>query len=336
MALLFLGDFYYGYDYIAEDIFKMSKFIKRNNYSVILNLEGPITTATKEIYKRGEHLRQSMRTIEVLKLLNVVAVSLANNHMMDYGEEGLRDTIQLLDANNIQHSGAGKNIDEAFKAIKVVADNVKYRIFCMSDSYEEAIIAGVNTSGCAPISTDVLPDSKDATYTNIVFLHTGFEYNTFPMPRNIKEAESFIKKGSSYVICSHPHLVQGKMVYEDGEIFYSLGNFYFSNFRDEFNGKKIGGKKGFCNLGYGIVIENRKTEVLEINYYPSSRQSFLKKSDEIEILDNNYLKKKGYLFKCYANRNNHNPILFGNKWIDNILLEGLFCLYAVYRFVRRK
>ena len=85
MKLLFLGDFYYDYDYIAEDIKKISDFIKKNNYTTILNLEGSIKT--NNIAKKVVKLDFSDKFIEVLKMLNVQAVNLANNHIMDYGKK---------------------------------------------------------------------------------------------------------------------------------------------------------------------------------------------------------------------------------------------------------
>ena len=116
MKLLWLGDFYYDYDYVSNDIEKLSKWIHDNNYKTILNLEGSLDSSIyTKIDKRGPNLSSNIISIEVLKKLNVIGVSLANNHMMDFGEEGLSNTIKLLDENNILHTGAGKNVEEALK-----------------------------------------------------------------------------------------------------------------------------------------------------------------------------------------------------------------------------
>lgn len=335
MALLFLGDFYYGYSEIKEDILKMSKIFRKNDIRVILNLEGPITQADTPINKRGEHLRQSDLTIEVLKLLNVVGVSLANNHIMDFGESGLRDTIEILNRNGIQFSGAGLSLNDANRPMIIHDQDKEYCIYCMTDSYEEAVMATEKDCGCAPIIIrDIDPNYKSNNNTVISFLHTGFEYNTLPMPRNINKAKQLIDCGFDYVIGSHPHLVQPKMKYKNGNIYFSIGNFYFSEFRSEFEEKLIKNKNpGFCNLGYGIFVDE-KVESIRVTYCLETNVTHVcmdNTIDEVEIHNNKLM----YIIQCWINRNNHNPILLGNDVIDNLLLAVLNFLYFVYGLLRR-
>lgn len=336
MSILFLGDFYYGYDHIKEDIREISRFIKKNGYSVVLNLEGPITDSIECIKKRGEHLRQSQCTIEVLKMLNVVGVSLANNHMMDFGYRGLKDTIEILDQNGIQHSGAGRSIEEAKTPMVCFDRERKYTIYCMTDAYEEAVIATKLDAGCAPIEMDCRKDEVEVENgAAIAFLHTGFEYNALPMPRNVKEARHLIDNGFQCVICSHPHLVQPMMKYKTGEIYFSLGNFYFSEFRQEFNEKDVRNKeKGFCNIGYGIFIGDVK-ESISFEYCASKDETLLNTGNRIQQLNDQSMGKFLYVIKCWNNRNNHNPILIGIRIMDCLMLRMLDLLYHAHRALRR-
>lgn len=95
--LLFVGDLFYDYDFIADDIASLAKWIKDNNYLTIANLGGGVLCPNgNKIKKHGPNLSSNIIVIEVLKLLNVVGVCLANNHIMDYGEEGLAYTIDIL------------------------------------------------------------------------------------------------------------------------------------------------------------------------------------------------------------------------------------------------
>ena len=143
--LLFLGDLFFDYENIPLDLEEISEYIQRNNYQCILNLEGTLFKSSNKIKKRGPNLYQSSKVIEVLKKLNVLGVTLANNHIYDYGEEGLIKTIKLLDKNNVKHCGAGRNIKEALKPIEITLNETKIKIYNFGWNVEETINA-TNTS----------------------------------------------------------------------------------------------------------------------------------------------------------------------------------------------
>lgn len=106
--ILFLGDLFYDFNFIPDDIERLAKWIQENNLITILNLESPIGKGDgTAIKKRGPNLASNLLVVDVLKKLNVVGVCLANNHMMDYGEKALKDTISALDVSGIAHTGAG-------------------------------------------------------------------------------------------------------------------------------------------------------------------------------------------------------------------------------------
>lgn len=158
MAILFLGDLCYDYDYITQDIFEISDYMKKNNFNVILNLEGSITKPSNpKIKKRGEHLCQSEKVIEVLKLLNVKVVILSNNHMFDYLEEGVRDTIEILEKNNIPYTGIVESEEEKPSSIFIQDGNLKYEIFAATDPYEESYCR-TDKIGCSLIK-DIMDDT---------------------------------------------------------------------------------------------------------------------------------------------------------------------------------
>lgn len=335
MSVLFLGDLFYDYDSIAEDIEEIAKYITKNNQFTILNLEGSLTkSAFNPIKKRGEHLIQNDVVIDILKLLNVRGVSICNNHIYDYGEIGVQDTINSLKRNNIGYCGF--NFKGHSKIIPIVVDdgNIRYEIYAATDPYEESVCTKKNQSGCIRIS-DLLKlqvKNKDNT-CRIAFLHTGFEYNTLPSPRTIKDAHRLIDNGFDYIICSHPHLIQPYEVYKDRLIMYSLGNFYFSSFRQEFQEKKIANKeKGFCNRGLGISINGKEYHIVSIEYDEQRNKSYMNLEYQAENL--NSYDSKEYKYNYWKNRNNHNPILTGNQF-DTVKMLGLNVLYAVYGIYRK-
>lgn len=124
MQILFAGDVMLGrlvnkvlanaqFTYVWGDTIDI---IKRADFSLI-NLECPVSSKGKEWNKTFKvfHFRANLDAIQVLNSASIDYVSLANNHILDYDIEGLLDTLDILDKNNISHSGAGRNLKEAVK-----------------------------------------------------------------------------------------------------------------------------------------------------------------------------------------------------------------------------
>ena len=334
MGILFLGDLFYDYDDIKKDILDIAEYIKKNNYSVVLNLEGPITDVSNtKIRKRGEHLCQSKDIGEVLKLLNVKGVVLSNNHMFDYLERGVEDTLEVLEKYNIPYTGLINSKRDYPKSILIQDNNEQYEIFAATDPYEESICR-TDKMGCCLIKDLMNDDLFLANKTKkIAYLHTGFEYNTLATKRTINECRRLIDKGFESVICSHPHIVQPYEIYNEKYIFYSIGNFYFSSFKKEFHDKQIKYKpEHFCDLGYGVIFDKNSVQIIGIDYNSSNESPNLLEDYDAEKLDiKNYFTYKNTYYK---NRNNHNFFLTGNTILDAAKMFVLNMLYKIYRKVK--
>ena len=124
MQILFAGDVMLGR--LVNKVLANAQFtyvwgntidiIKRADFSLI-NLECAVSSNGKEWNKTFKvfHFRANLDAIQVLNSASIDYVSLANNHILDYDVEALLDTLDILDKNNISHSGAGRNLKEAFK-----------------------------------------------------------------------------------------------------------------------------------------------------------------------------------------------------------------------------
>lgn len=164
---------------------------------------------------------------------------------MDYGEQALKDTIEILDENNILHTGAGETLAEAVKPLILQLDNQKVIVQNFGWDIEETVYATETTSGGAPrIEKLILEHTvkirdlyKDATIVNVY--HWGFEYNLYPMPLDIELAHSSINSGCDLIIGHHPHNIQPYENYKGKDIYYSLGNFYFASRRSNFKRKSL-------------------------------------------------------------------------------------------------
>ncbi len=214
--LLFLGDLFYDYEDDQDDIKKIAEFIHKNGYRCILNLEGSMFESSERTKKRGPNLAHSAKCIDVLKSLNVVAVALSNNHMMDFGKEGLKRTLETLDANGILHCGAGMNLEESLKPVVLNENGKRIYIYSYGWDVEETFYATKKSCGCAPrIDKYILTDSSESDL-RINIMHWGFEYNTYPMPLDIELAHRMVDTGTGLVIGSHPHVMQAKETYQGG------------------------------------------------------------------------------------------------------------------------
>ena len=198
----------------------------------ILNLECPIFDGKlSPINKIGRTLFAPTYTLPYLKDVGFELVTLANNHIRDYGDNGVSSTILACENNHVQYIGAGKNIDEAQK-IKIIACKEK-KIAFINVCENEFSIAGADFAGACPLDlptnfSQIKYGKERADYVFVIF-HGGIEFYQLPSPRMKKICRFFVTAGADAVICHHPHCFSGYEIFQNAPIFYSLGNFYFDN-----------------------------------------------------------------------------------------------------------
>ena len=207
----------------------------------VVNLECPFTTQDQKVAKNF-NFRARPEFVASLQSGSVDVVSLANNHLIDYGPGGLTDTQATLDGAKIVHFGAGANLAAARAPALVTVKGVKIAFlgyFFLGDKNIEPaeVIATESTPGVAGHHSDlalmrswVIEDVKSARAKAdlvIPFFHWGREGRTVPEPYQIELAHAAIDTGAAAVIGSHPHVLQGIELYQGRPILYSLGNFVF-------------------------------------------------------------------------------------------------------------
>jgi poly-gamma-glutamate capsule biosynthesis protein CapA/YwtB (metallophosphatase superfamily) len=208
--------------------------------ATVVNLECPVTTRGTKVTKPF-NFRMNPRFLSVLTGGGIDIVSIANNHIYDFGPRGLLDTISYLDSVGVRHVGAGRNFAEAHRP---VIDTLKGREVAFLAYYGggEAPGAGKTTPGVA--RRDLALISADITKLNgagghpfiVVILHWGTELAKHPDGAQVAFAHALINAGANAVIGHHPHVLQGIERYHGGVIAYSLGNFVFGgNDRDTYD-----------------------------------------------------------------------------------------------------
>ncbi len=197
------------------------------------NLEAPITRHGKEFTGKKYRFRVGPVAAKALRKAGFSVLTLANNHMMDYGGVGLEETLRHLDNAGIFHTGAGKNLDWARKpAVKSVGGKT-IAFLAYSKTLPSQFYAGHDHPGTAPgfetlYARDISEAKSVADYV-IVSFHWGAEKASTPRLYQVAAAHGAIDAGADVVIGHHPHVLQGVERYKNGIIFYSLGNFAFGS-----------------------------------------------------------------------------------------------------------
>ena len=218
-----------GYDYP----FAATRETLQQGDIVIGNLESPLASSGVEFTDKKFRFKTEPKAAAALKSAGFTHLSLANNHILDFGAEGLKETLAALDANSIIYSGAGMNLASARTAGMIELKGVKVAFLSYSLTYPAEFFAGAEKAGTAPgyasfFTADITEAKKEADCV-IVSFHWGGEGEDTPKPYQVSAAHRAVDAGANIVIGHHPHVLQGIETYNNGVIFYSLGNFAFGS-----------------------------------------------------------------------------------------------------------
>lgn len=241
MKILFTGDIYPG-GQAAEILNDNSKnttvewvrSITAQYDHAISNLEAPLCKASKTyqpIIKTGPNICGYESSVEGIKAMGFNIVSLANNHIMDFGDEGLFDTLKICKRNNIKTYGAGTSLTDARKAL--VVSNEKTSVSLLAFAENEFGNTNGNYAGGNPLKlTDNFRDIQKAKSQSdyvVISLHGSHEHYQLPSPAIKDICRFYVEAGADAVIVHHTHCFSGYEVYNNAPIFYSLGNFIFDS-----------------------------------------------------------------------------------------------------------
>jgi len=201
------------------------------------NLEGPVSDKGND----GGNLysfRMNPKVIPVLKEAGFDIVSVANNHIFNWGQKAFEDTLVRLSAEQISYVGGGFTGTEAYQEKILDVKGVKIAFLAFSEFKDGAVTSTSTKAGIALISDVEIRNSVSRARSEadlvIVSFHFGDEYELEPNKAQKKHAELSMDSGADLVIGSHPHVVQKVGQYKNAYITYSLGNFIFDqNFSPE-------------------------------------------------------------------------------------------------------
>jgi len=213
----------------------------------IANLECPLTNSTEKLSKSGPNIKANPNVASMLSKAGISVLSLANNHIFDYGLKGIEETMSVLDDNSIRWYGVGENLQSA--RVPLFLELNGFKLGLLSFAEHEFNWNGDDqwcTSMLEPeLNILQIQDVVSKCDALIVLLHAGCENWHYPSPRIVKLCRAFAEAGSAAVLVSHSHAVMGTELHKGVPIVYGLGNFLFD--------------RGQKNIGWRLGIIARLT-----------------------------------------------------------------------------
>ncbi len=241
-----------------ESVFDGIKYLFEDAHAVIGNLEGTVSYRKSIAIPGSSILRFTFDPtfMPILRNIGFKAVSLANNHSLDFGHDADTETRDYLHQNDILTFGSALNDKDLSSSI-----SMKDGAFCLV-GYHDLFF---------PDPSGVIEEIKkirSSCQNVVVFVHWGSEYTHVPSDRQRILAQSFIDIGADLVIGAHPHVVQPVEIYKNKAIFYSLGNFVFDqNFSfATMHGLVVAMEWGSDQIRFELIpvsIENGKVTVAD-------------------------------------------------------------------------
>ena len=199
----------------------------------IINLEAALTNSTKKVYKTF-NFKATPDRIETLTTAKVTVANLANNHILDFSEEGLIETIQALNDTGIVHTGAGRNDKEAKKPVILSVKDKKLGVLGFTDN-EPGWKAGdswggvnyidISNNGDCERALMAIAELRKETDLLIISIHWGPNMQAEPEQYFIDFAHAMIEKGADIIHGHSAHNFQGIEVYQHKLILYDTGDF---------------------------------------------------------------------------------------------------------------
>lgn len=195
----------------------------------IFNLESPLADNLAAERKCGPSLCAPTACAAGLSALNPTCVCLGNNHILDFGGEGLLSTRAALRERHIATFGAGMDLDEADQPYFFVRNGVRVGVYAVCE--HEFSIATERTAGANPLDLvnlgDRVREIKSSCDRLIVLYHGGREGYPYPSPDVQKACRKIAECGASLVVCQHSHCIGSSERWDNTTIVYGQGNFLF-------------------------------------------------------------------------------------------------------------
>lgn len=223
---------------IFDKLTEISNYLLKFDY-VIGNLETPFSVDKQTNGAKSAYLCADANSISILKRLHIKAVSIANNHIFDYGEEGFKTTIQTLNNSNINWFGC----DGVTYKIENKDGKILFNGFCCYSSNPLKIASKIGNHGVNGFNLkyceDLLRKTANKGWLNIMAIHSGIEHVNYPSVDQIYASRQLSSIAPYIWYGHHPHVVQGIEIRNGAIIAHSLGNFCFDDIEADKSRPKV-------------------------------------------------------------------------------------------------
>lgn len=303
----------------------------------ICNLEVPLVDKADPIRKCGPNLIAPTSSIVGYQALNIDLVTLANNHIMDQGIQGLKSTINVLTKANIAYIGAGENLFQAEQPYIIEKNEIKVGIYACAEhefSIAEDDYPGANPYEPLDSFDHVKALKKECDYV-VVLYHGGKEHYRYPSPYLQRIFRKFADVGADYIIAQHTHCIGCEEIYNGGRLIYGQGNFIFDNANNEYWNNALlikieFDKQSESTVDYipiekiGAVIRLSKDRSIIEGFQDRSRQILDKQFIKNQYTQFAQLMSRDYFYRLSGRFSRFLPIRVINKLTNYKLLEWLY------------
>lgn len=288
IKLLFSGDFAPLVEKVKpeEDCFSDLQDILNQTDIHVTNLECPLTTENRSIYKSGPGIKAHPDNIQLLKQAQVDIACLSNNHIFDFGEKGILDTVGICQRMNIETIGIIHRPDKQdhWSIREIKNRKIGFVNYCEHEiSVRNEGLLGAK--GYDPIDAYYeISTLRNEVDVLIVIYHGGIEYYHLPNPEQKRTFKYLADLGADAVVGHHSHVYSGYEVYNGKPLIFSLGNFFFpfGNEPEEWYSAII------CQIEITDIVQVNLIPILQcsgnIEVKIQEKQAYTKILDEIRSL----------------------------------------------------
>ena len=290
---------------------------------VVANMEAPITESAVSLKKTSMNLKAKPQDLVLLKKAGIQALSLANNHILDFCTEGLRDTFANLQKENISYFGAG-SVKEAAKPLFVEIKGKKIGFLSFAEQEFNCAVdyeIGANLWNDIDSLVQIREAKANCDYL-IVMYHGGIEEYIYPSAILQQKCRAMATMGADLITCQHSHCIGTSEEYAGAQILYGQGNSVF--------GFNRGNEQWNTGLLLRIDLSSTTPKVEYLPIVEKEDGKYLMEQEEAQkllqtveqesqkILDNSFITARWKDF-CLAQKDMYLPLLLGWGRIANKL-----------------